>query len=416
MLANNLYGVNESDLKDKKELGKKVAEETFAKDVKEMFQDKDKLTSNLYYYKDLDKQDLDIKKAQGSMKMDSTNCDEKDCPLGNIFSSSSRSERTTKSEEVGFIKDEQGNIIDNKGFLDKVKKRAREAGQNFDYIKGEYKDCKPHEVTNKYTTLKFCDQYYDIAHNSCPIDQVVEIDPRYIYQCSKRREIKEKVCIETIIRHCESDMDCKEDKGGIVEGSVNAGIEWAYHYPYLRLGSKTGHWHFSCEGNCCNKVEMSAQFKIRALNKIKKFVLHKISYDDHAMIYLNGHMVYNTLGGSKLEITEKKDSSGYYTKEGGFLGFFQDDVFHSRPGSTSLIVDGGGGGSKACWRLFPGHGIDHYEVIDKDLKPFLKQGVNEVTMVLVYAMRGQFNVFFETGQYCCSKWKDTSVVQCDYLD
>ena len=192
---------------------------------------------------------------------------------------------------------------------------------------------------------------------------------------------------------CASKSDCGYNAGGIEEGSVDTGIDWDYTYPYLRLGSKTPEtsneedWHFRCGSHtCCDKRHRSARFIIRDLNDVKKFILHKISYDDYAQVKINGVTVHNTLGGSYLDITRR-----YWGSD--------------RDGDNDRIISSGVG-SGPCWRLYPGNGFDHYDYVGKDLRQYLKEGVNEIEIELVFAQLGQVNVVFEAEQYCCKEWSD----------
>ena len=75
---------------------------------------------------------------------------------------------------------------------------------------------------------------------------------------------------------CEATEECQA--GGIELGSVEAGTEWQYNYPNIRFGSRTGSWHFECEGDgffgalvCCKKVQLNASFKLRDINEIRTF-------------------------------------------------------------------------------------------------------------------------------------------------
>lgn len=212
---------------------------------------------------------------------------------------------------------------------------------------------------------------------------VCEKDVRGPFYCEERLEDLE----------CESKGDCGYNAGGIEEGSVDTGIDWGYSYPYLRLGSKTptdsnsDSWHFKCGSRtCCDKRSRSARLRIKDLNNVKKFILYKISYDDYALVKINGVTVHNTLGGNYLDITRR-----YWGSD--------------RDGDNDRIISSGVG-SGPCWRLYPKNGFDHYDYVGKDVKHYLREGVNEIEIELVFAQLGQVNVVFEAEQYCCQKWKD----------
>ena len=416
LLSNVCFASNgvlsEAELKKYKEEAQSAANKIANTTIKGMFEhDLDSshnanLKSTLSHYKGekVEGAGLDIKRAEdkGTVQRnlgktgENTKCTEKECDLGKLFSSSAINDRDVKLEEAGFKKDAEGNVIDNKGYIDKAKKKSQKAVKNFDFIKGEYKNCTPPDSYTVSRIKESCDQYYDVAHNNCPIYQVVEIDPRYTYECHKKREVREKICKEEVNTRCDKVMDCGFNAGGIVEGSVDTGIDWNYSYPYLRLGSRTGDWHFSCGSDrCCEKKSSSARLKIKDLKSVKKFNLHKISYDDHAMVKINGVTVHNTLGGSYLRI------------ENHYWG-------SDREGDNDRKISSGAR-SGPCWRLYPNNGQNYYDNVNKDVKSYLREGVNEIEIQLVYAQLGQVNVVFEAEQYCCNSWNDKSEVKCQYV-
>ncbi len=221
------------------------------------------------------------------------------------------------------------------------------------------------------------------------VQQTCEEDEDQLFYCN--RSIKDV--------QCASKINCGYNAGGIEEGSVDTGIDWDYSYPYLRLGSKTPDssneedWHFRCGSRtCCDKRSRSARLRIKDLNNVKKFILHKISYDDYALVKINGVTVHNTLGGSYLDITRR-----YWGSD--------------RDGDNDRIISSGVG-SGPCWRLYPGNGFNHYDYVGKDVKHYLREGVNEIEIELVFAQLGQVNVVFEAEQYCCKEWSDEWETDC----
>lgn len=48
----------------------------------------------------------------------------------------------------------------------------------------------------------------------------------------------------------------------------------------------------------------------------------------------------------------------------------------------------------------------------KDVKHYLREGVNEIEIELVFAQLGQVNVVFEAEQYCCKEWSDEWETDC----
>ncbi|MDA0938961.1 MAG: hypothetical protein O3C05_01570 [Proteobacteria bacterium] len=269
---------------------------------------------------------------------------------------------------------------------------AQKNPENHVNFLGGSKDCEEIKSEDFTTKEKYiCDEYASWKDTNCKIGRVVKVDAKHKYQCEIKRDKREGTCEKTLKAWCEGGVrNCGYNAGGIEEGSVDTGIEWEYSYPNLRLGSKTGSWHFNCGSRyCCSKTTQIAKFKIKDLNQVKKFTLKSISYDDHAMITINGATAHNTLGGYFLRITD--------------LWWGSD-----REGDNDRVVTSGSG-KGPCWRLYPKAGLNHYDYVGKDLRSFLKEGDNIVEIQLVYAQKGQVNVVFEAEQYCCTlkeEWED----------
>lgn len=243
-----------------------------------------------------------------------------------------------------------------------------------------FKDCteKANKQTNPYSKRNYTKLEADADEEIRTCEK-----PSQNIKCEKTLEV---ICSQG------GEINCGYNAGGIEEGSIDTGISWEYSYPYLRIGSKTGTWHFHGYQGSCDKVVQRARFKVHDLANVKKFTLHKLSYDDHAMVRINGQVVHNTLGGDRLEITGRYYGSG-------------------RPGRADLII-ASDKGSGPCWRLFPTAGMDHYDDVNKDIIAHLKEGWNEVEIELVYSWEGQVNAIFEAEQYCCSKFEDKWVKRC----
>ena len=195
-------------------------------------------------------------------------------------------------------------------------------------------------------------------------------------------------CEKTLNVSCEKTEECQA--GGIVLGSVESGVVWEYNYPNIRFGTKEGAWKFFCNDACgheycCKKVVMPVKFKLRDVAEIRTFRLNKVAFDDHAMVKVNGTMVYNSWGGYKLDISRE-------------CGAMHD-----------VRVDAGYGKGGGCCQFY---GANHYRNVDVDLKPYLREGMNEIEMTLVYAQLGQFNIEIEARQQCCTKLTDKWEKRC----
>ena len=419
LLSNLCFASNgvlsEAELKKYKEEAQSSANKIANRTIKEMFKhDLDSshnanLKSTFSHYKgeNVEGAGLDIKRAEdkGAVQRnlgktgENTKCTEKECELGKLFSSSAINDRDVKLEEAGFKKDAEGNVIDNKGYIDKAKKMSQKAVKSFDFIKGEYKNCIPPDSYTVAKTKESCDQYYDVAHNNCPIDQVVEIDPRYIYQCSKKRDVKEKVCNEYVILSCKQKQDCMIDKRAI------RGIRgWEYNYPILKYSSGL---FPHCNG-CCKRNARTI-LSIRDKEEVGRVVIRKVSRTNFLQIKVNGAVVYNTLGGYKLEIIKTNDCVHYDFRADCRNN--NDDV-RTECGELNSWVVGGNGRKERC--LY--NTCKDPENVNIDISRYLKKGNNEIELEVVYSWGGIGLIELEARQECCHKWDEKKEVKCRYVD
>lgn len=311
-------------------------------------------------------------------------CTKDKCEVGHTFSTHATLKREKQAEITGFSKDKNGQIKNNKGFLDAALKTVKDAKNNFNFLRGEYSDCEKIEEKTEYKTEEHCEQYFDINKNGCFANQVVEIDPKYTYICSKTRQIKEKLCAEVL-----KEMKCKQSTecaaGGVIPGSVESGMEWHYDKSSstLRLGS-LGAFYWFC-GNSCQKVVRSARFAINHKELIKTFRLKKLFLNNLLQVSLNGSVVYNSLGGNKLEI--KSSGSGAW-------------------------IDAGQGKGGSC---MINHGRQIPDYVSIDLLPYLNEGQNEITLELAYSFNGHIHIEIEAKQRCCTEWEENKEEQCVFL-
>ena len=408
LLSNVCFASNgvlsEAELKKYKEEAQSAANKIANTTIKGMFEhDLDSsynanLKFILSHYKgeNVEGTGLDIKRAEdkGAVQRnlgktgENTKCTEKECDLGKLFSSSAINDRDVKLEEAGFKKDAEGNVIDNKGYIDKAKKMSQKAVKNFDFIKGEYKNCTPPDSYTVSRTKESCDQYYDVAHNNCPIDQVVEIDPRYAYECHKKREVKEKICEEKVIMDsigCEYKSDCWYDAGGVVKGSIDGNIFWRANYPNIYLGTIDKVY----DRYRCHLMDKNINFIVKNKKAIKEFIVTNIQYSDWIRISVNGVQVHNDTGGSGSFWRDRSWHGGY----GEFTNL------HS--GSVVKTCN-----TKRFYNTSP----------NVDLVPYLREGNNTIRIELAFGNSGRLYVELKATQYCCSKWKDVRTeVKCEYV-
>lgn len=314
--------------------------------------------------------------SEGEKAKESTSgeCTKEGCSVSGVMSVTTVNQREVKLEELGFRKDKDQFPENTKGYLDKVNHKVKEFSKGFDSISGTYKDCKPIEKEFSYKEKTTCDEYYDVKYNNCPITQVVEIDPKYTYQCSKKRIDAIKTCHDEITSiTCKKAADC--DNGGIIPTSVKSDMQFTYNYPTLLVGAiKDNNWCGDCK-----TVDKVTEFEVRNKEKITEFLLTEAGYDDHLWVQLNGQTIYiGSRGGDKLEIVNRD------------------------------TVSFGSGGHDKCergrnWR---------FGNINKDLRPFLKEGKNVLFMRTIVAGCGEGWIKIRAKQHCCNDWDIKRETKC----
>lgn len=293
-----------------------------------------------------------------------------------VFNTKATLDRETKLEEAGYTRDKEGFAADNKGFIDKARQAMKDAENAFS---GGYAECVSEEQTITREKEETCEEFYDVKHKSCFARQLVEIDPKYTYRCSKKREVKEKACEDKLKSiQCKQAAEC--DSGGIVLKSLASDMKWAYSYPYLVVGTITDNeWR-----DRCGKFVKNTQFEVKNKSLIEEFRIVEVGYDDYLRITINGIQVYNgPFGGEKLEIKSR--------------GRFRS-------------VDTGSGGIHGCEL-----NTNRHANISVDLIPYLKEGMNDLLIEVVVAGAGEGWAKIKTKQHCCTEWVEEREEVCNFL-
>lgn len=298
-------------------------------------------------------------------------CNKDSCNVGEIFSTEQLRKRQQKTEETGFNRN-------NKGFLDKALYAIKHAGKEFDVIKSNSDlQCKSEDEAITDITTESCDQYYMIAEESCFPKQVVEIDPKYHYQCSKKREVKEKTCSDIITSiKCQNNKEC--DIGGIEPGSVASDMRFHLDKGVLTIGTiSDNYW-----GGNCDLYDKTTSFKLKNIHLIKEFNIFNVGFDDYMEIVVNGASVYaGPDGGSNLKRELK--GGGYVINNG-----------HSK---------------KWCERS-----TNWNFGVNINLIPYLKEGENNIRIRVFVSGNGEGWLKIRAKQNCCSKWNIERGTICDY--
>jgi hypothetical protein len=303
-----------------------------------------------------------------------TECTKDHCNVNQIFSSQATIKRQENLEANGFARDKDGNFKNNKGYLDKALKTVKNADKEFDYLKGSYKNCDPTSETITSKTETTCDQYFSMKENSCFPKQIVEIDPKYHYSCNKKREVKEKICVDTIKSiKCISSQEC--DMGGIEPGSLESDMKLVSSGGELIIGTiSDNYW-----GGACNLYDKTTTFKVKNIHLIKDFTLFNVGFDDYMEILVNGNSVYaGPDGGKNLQIVRNS-----YVNNG------ISDQWCERNTNWNFGVN-------------------------IDLKPYLKEGENNIRIRVIVSGAGEGWLKIRAKQNCCSSFQIERGEQCTY--
>jgi hypothetical protein len=198
--------------------------------------------------------------------------------------------------------------------------------------------------------------------------------------------VKEKVCIDVIKTiKCKDSKEC--DMGGIEPGSVDSDMKFVYENGQLTIGTiSDNYW-----GGHCAIYDRTTSFKIKNLTQIKEFTLFEVGFDDYLLIKVNGHVVYvGPDGGNKLEVVTIKHKI--------FSHIFETQEVNY------------GTGQAECERS-----TNWIKQVGIDLKPYLKEGKNEIFTRTIVTGGGEGWLKIRAKQNCCTSWDITREEKCDYL-
>ena len=201
-------------------------------------------------------------------------------------------------------------------------------------------------------------------------------------------------CEKTLNVSCDKTEECQA--GGIVKGSMDTGIDWDYNYPNLRLGTPGTYYLPQCGDNDCCQRTMSASFNLRDIKEIRTFALKKVFLNNFLQVSINGNVVYNNLGGYKLDIIY----SGRHSYASPYCAQWQE---------SNYKVDGGYGRIESCILNGCKEEADYMNI---DLRPYLKEGRNTVEMKVVWSFGGHIHIEIEARQQCCTKLTDKWEKRC----
>lgn len=303
-------------------------------------------------------------------------CTKKNCNVRSTFGSKASQERQQKAEETGINRNKSG-------FLDKAINIVKNAKNNkeFDYLNGKQEPCEDKEEIIESTKTEKCDEYYDLKQSSCFPKQIVEIDPKYHYECYKKRDVKEKICEDKITSiKCTASKEC--DLGGIVPDSIDSDMILSNDLGIITLGTiSDNYW----TGNC-SLYDKTTSFKIKNLKAIKDFTIFNVGFDDYMEIVVNGVSVYaGPDGGKDLHVVWKKQS------------FWNLPYINN--GHSENICE-----RNRNWSFN----------VDINILPYLVEGDNRIRIKVFVSGAGEGWLKIRAKQNCCSNWDITREEKCRF--
>lgn len=185
------------------------------------------------------------------------------------------------------------------------------------------------------------------------------------YKCEKKLKLK-----------CINSAEC--DNRGIIADTVQTDMKWVYSFPTLTIGTiADNYWCGHCQ-----VYDRPTKFQVRNLDKITEFRITKVGFDDYLWIKINGHTVYvGPHAGDRIEL-----------KGNGFW--------------TGVTTDGT---NQYRCEL----GTNWNRDLNIDLKPYLKEGENELWMRVIVAGCGEGWMQISAKQHCCSQWHEEWDASCE---
>lgn len=202
-----------------------------------------------------------------------------------------------------------------------------------------------------------------------------------IYEETCERPAGNIICEKTLSVTCDNMSDCGYDSGGIVDGSLDSGVEWGYSYPNLRVG-KIGNAYW---GGTCAVYDKEIRFNVKDVSLVKEFTLKEVGADDHIRITVNGSQVFiGPMDGYKLDLVWER---------------------HAWFGKIQKVDTGRGVHSCELNQ-------ERYFYPNKDLRPYLRNGENVLRMKVIVTGTGIGWMKLRASQYCCRSFTDKWEKRC----
>jgi transcription initiation factor IIF auxiliary subunit len=315
------------------------------------------------------------------------------------------SAKSSNSEESQLVhssvaKRPEYKIKRNEDWLQKSDQVAADPRKEIDFLTGNYGDCEKtggEPITSYHH--KTCDEYSETSGHNCIVGREVEVKADHKYSCIKERKLYEQKCNKTLKVTCNSTHECNStefDSGGIVPGTVVADMAFNYNYPELTIGTiADNYW-----GGHCAVYDRNTSFNVKNIEAINEFKIVRAGFDDYIQITFNDRIVYvGPDGGTSLEVVERDVivNDAYRDRRGNH----HEAVTRKEKRINNGISDSG------CER-----NTNWNNELNIDLKPYLKEGVNNLHIRVIVSGAGEGWVKIHAKQNCCTDFSDEWVDDC----
>lgn len=256
-------------------------------------------------------------------------------------------------------------------------------------------------VVEQIKTEKICSEYVGSEAFLCEAILNVTVDPNFNYSCLETKYQNSKnTCTKKLTVKCETKPDCTTAgiKVGSTEGDMNVSFKKVGNNHQLIFGTiGDDYWG-------AGQYDRQFTFDLVGKDRLNLFKLSRVKYDDWLVVVVNGAIVFSDSPGKMIEL---KRVCGSWSKE------------------EKKCVKWSGKNQTICskWEIIPPKCTGFYNnrvVIegtenaigwperstswDKaqnvDLRPYLKEGKNQIKTRTIVGGRGESAAIFDVLQYC----------------
>lgn len=230
------------------------------------------------------------------------------------------------------------------------------------------------------TKEKDCRKFSGAELFLCQATLKVKVDPNWNYSCLETKfRNQQHQCAKKLVVVCERAPDCTSAgvQAGSIQGDMHVEMKPAEDGHRLLFGTiGDNYW-----GSGSYDREMTVD--IKGKDRLGKFILARVTYDDWLVVKVNDHIVYSSAGGQTM--IERKS-----------LGWWPA-VYEE--GTTRRL---GPVERDTSWDKWP----------NIDLRPYLVEGKNTIWTRTLVAGGGENALTFDVHQYCEAVCKERWENQC----